>query len=110
MLETLLQPNDVDERCGLILKDGTIVEIGNIAEEKSDGYEMDPVAVLPFIKDGSIEATWHTHPDSSSNLSGEDYAGFLAWPMFEHVIVGTTNGVVEVSRYRVTDGLVIACD
>lgn len=108
MLETMLQPGDVEERCGLVLKDGTLVEIPNIAEDKTLGYRMDPAEVLPYMDD--VAGTWHTHPDTDPNLSGEDYSGFLAWPDLEHSIVGLRNGAVTVTRYRVEDGMVLGCD
>lgn len=110
MLETLYDHNEPNERCGLVLKDGTIVEIENIAEEKTDGYEMNPVAVLPFLEADLIAETWHTHPKGDPNLSGEDHDGFLAYPDLVHSIIGWRHGAVTVTRWRVQDGLVIACD
>ena len=108
MLETFLLPSDTEERCGLILKDGSIVEIENVAEDKVNSYRMNPVGVLPFVDD--LAGTWHTHPEGDPNLSGEDYSGFLAWPELEHSIIGHRNGQVVVTRYRVQDGLVVQCD
>lgn len=108
MLETLLQPGDAAERCGFILKDGTIVEIKNVAPQPNEGYEMDPVEMLPHLDDAV--ATWHTHPDTDPNLSGDDYSGFLSWPDMEHVIIGQRNGQNVVTRYKVEHGLVVACD
>jgi len=108
MLETMLEQGQVEERCGLILKDGTVVEITNIAEDTRIGYRMDPSEVLPYVEE--LAGTWHTHPDTDPNLSGEDYSGFLMWPDLMHSIVGFRNGKVVVTRYRVEDGTVIACD
>ena len=108
MLETLLQPNDVDERCGLILKDGTIVEIENVAAVPDKSYKMNPVEVIKHAD--NIAATWHTHPDSDPNLSGADYTGFLGWPGLEHFIIGRRNGKVTVTKWIVENGLVLACD
>ena len=108
MLETLLQPGDTEERCGLILTDESIVEIENVAEDKVNSYRMNPVGVLPFVD--NLAGTWHTHPDSDPNLSEEDYAGFLAWPDLEHYIIGRRSGHITVMKYRVEDGLVLACD
>lgn len=108
MLETLLQPTDTEERCGLVLKNGTIVEIENVADDKTNSYRMNPKGVLPFLD--QLAETWHTHPDSDPNLSGEDYSGFLAWPDLVHNIIGLRAGRVVVQRYRVDKGVVIACD
>ena len=110
MLETLLQKGDINERCGLILKNGEIVELNNLADTPNLSFEMDLEAALPYLDDDSVAATWHTHPDSDPNLSGEDYSCFLSWPDLEHVIIGPRDGVVTVLRYRVDTGLVIACD
>lgn len=110
MLETLLTPDAVDERCGFVLKDGTAVEVANIHANPSVGYEMDPVAALKVMETGDVVATWHTHPDSDPNLSGEDYSGFLSWPDLEHAIIGWRDGKVVVARFKVEDGLVMQCD
>ena len=109
MLETILLSDDVSERCGLLLTNGEIVEITNIAAEPEVSYEMDPVEVLPYLKAGTIASTWHTHPTGDPNLSGDDYAGFLMWPDLGHAIIGRRDGKVIVNRYRVEHGLVISC-
>jgi proteasome lid subunit RPN8/RPN11 len=108
MLENLLQPSDTVERCGLILKDGTILELVNVHDTPERGYRMDPTAALPHLE--NLTGTWHTHPDSDPNLSEEDYAGFLAWPDLEHYIIGRRNGQLAVSKYIVEEGMVIECD
>ena len=109
MLETILNSDDVAERCGFVLTSGELVELNNIAEEPEKSYEIDPVAALPYVKAGAIAATWHTHPNADPNLSGDDHEGFLLWPDLEHCIIGVFQGKVTVRRYRVEDGLVIAC-
>lgn len=108
MLETLLSPGDTEERCGLILKDGSIAEIENIAEDRTLGYRMNPAAVIALL-DHTV-GTWHTHPDTDPNLSGADYSSFLDWPDLEHSIIGWRNGKVAITKYRVERGLVIQCD
>jgi proteasome lid subunit RPN8/RPN11 len=110
MLETLLHKGDEVERCGLILKDGSTVELPNIAENPETSFRMDLEKALPYLTDDQVAATWHTHPHTDPNLSGEDYSCFLSWPDLEHVIVGIRDGDVAVTRYRVEKGLVIACD
>lgn len=108
MLETLLDPSEPKELCGFILKDGTVVHCANIAPDPTLGYEMDPIEVLQYLDDAA--ATWHTHPDTDPNLSGEDYSGFLSWPDMEHVIIGLRNGRPAVMRYKIEHGLVVTCD
>ena len=110
MLETLYNHEDLSERCGLVLTDGTIVEIENIAEDKTNSYLMNPEAVLPFLKDELIAETWHTHPKGDPNLSGEDQQGFLDYPDLVHSIIGWRNGAVTVTRWQIEEGLVVGCD
>lgn len=110
MLETILQPDDTKERCGLILKDGSIVEIENVHEKPEEGYLMRSDAVIPFISNDMVSGTWHTHPGGDPTLSGEDYKGFLGWPDFTHHIIGVRKGETVVTCYKVEDGLVLICD
>ena len=110
MLETLLQPGETAERCGVIMDDGNIVEILNINEEPEKGFEMEPVAFIELIKTRHVVGTWHTHPDGSPVLSGEDYTTFLAWPDLEHSVIGIQDGKAAVLTYRVENGVVITCD
>jgi proteasome lid subunit RPN8/RPN11 len=106
----ILQPDDVNERCGLVLKDGTIVELENVAEDPENSYEMAPESVLPFLEKDLVVSTWHTHPHTDPNLSGEDYAGFLGWPDLSHIILGMRNGKPAMVTYRVENGLVMVCN
>ena len=63
-------PEETKERCGLILNSGKAVEITNIAPEPEQSYEMDPKEVLPYLTgDDKVVGTWHTHPQSSPQLS-----------------------------------------
>lgn len=110
MLETLLQPHDTEERCGLILTDGEVVEIPNVANDPVIGYVMDVEKVLPYLTAGNIKGTWHTHPDSPPVLSGEDLEGFLGWPDLEHHIVGRVKGKPVVRSYKIQSGAVVECD
>jgi len=110
VLETLLQPNDEIERCGLLLSGGEVVELPNIAEDPKTSFELDPEAVLEHLMTGNVRGTWHTHPDTDPNLSGEDYLCFLGWPDLEHVVIGRRDGEVVALRYIVDEGLVIQCD
>ncbi len=103
MIESQLQPNDAVERCGLILENGDIIEVRNVALEPENSYEMDPIGVLEYI-DQAI-ATWHTHPKGPSGLSGEDHKGFLYWPKLEHLVISPDG----VRSYRVDNGVVVEC-
>lgn len=110
MLETLYNPDDTEERCGLVLVDGTLVEVENIAEDKANSYVMNPSAVLPFLIAGAITGTWHTHVNDDPNLSGEDHEGFRAWPDLDHFIIGLRAGHPCVVKYRFDRGVLVVCD
>src|SRR3546814_11024753 len=77
------------ERCGFVLRDGTVVEITNVHDEPERGFRMAPARVLEYVDNPDLVGTWHTHPGGDPNLSQEDYAGFLHWPALEPLIVGT---------------------
>jgi proteasome lid subunit RPN8/RPN11 len=109
VLEKLLQPNDTVERCGLVLKDGSVVELNNLAAEPGHSFEMDHEAALPYFKRDEVAMTWHTHPDSDPNLSGEDYSSFLSWPDLVHAIIGVRDGKTVVEKFQIENGLVLVC-
>lgn len=103
-LKRKLKPTDKLERCGLILVDGTAVQVDNIHPQPERGFMM-PAQVL--IKHGDeLAGTWHTHPGQSAVLSQEDYAGFSQWPQLTHYIVGTDG----VRAYSVVDGIIQELD
>jgi proteasome lid subunit RPN8/RPN11 len=106
VLETLLKPTDTEERCGLLLAGNSLVEVKNIANDPVMGYLMDPEEVLPYLTNSMIVGTWHTHPNGSAQLSGEDFKGFLAWPQLVHYVIGRDG----VKCYKVENGAVLECD
>lgn len=110
MLETLLRPGDTVERCGLILQNGDYIELPNIAENPEISFEINAVDLLPFVDSGQIAGTWHTHPTSSPNLSGEDRETFLVWANLKHVIIGMEDGKPAAKTYFVEEGLVLQCE
>ena len=101
----LLDPDMPDERCGFVLKDGSLVEVKDIHEEPQLGFHMDPAELILYVD--AAAATWHTHPQTSPNLSQDDYAGFLAWPNLQHHIVGRTPTGIEIRTYVVEDGVLV---
>jgi len=105
-LSAMLRPTDLEERCGFVTKRGRVVEVRNIAPDPVAGFVMDPTESAP-IMDKDPQATWHTHPGGDPNLSGEDYAAFLAWPELTHYIVGVVDRTVWVKTYIVQEGLVV---
>ena len=87
------------ERCGLILEGNTFVEIENI--------HPDPDNFLMFAEEemhrGGIIGTWHTHPNSTPNLSVEDFHWFTKYPELDHYIIGN----FETWKYYVENGALL---
>ncbi len=75
------------ERVGFILDSGEIVEVENVSVTSEEGFEVSAENLIRF--EAGAVATWHTHPGESSNLSLDDYLGFLNWPDLRHYIVGS---------------------
>lgn len=81
--------NSVVERCGVILEDGSIIELPNSAENQAEDFSF-PRSY--FEKYPTTVATWHTHPTGNPNLSVNDYKSFLTLPDLFHYVVG--DGIV----------------
>lgn len=79
------------ERVGFIGNRNTIIEVKNISPKPTEGFLVDPTDTIKAINLGAW-ASWHTHPNQDSNLSGEDHKNFRNWPYMVHFIVGN-NGV-----------------
>ena len=76
----------------------------NTCPDPRNGFQVSGDDLLRY--DGQIVATWHTHPDASSNLSVGDYDSFMNWPEWRHYIAGD-DGVAE---YYVEDGALLRAD
>lgn len=87
VLSQFYQP-DGHERVGLILHDGSPVEVPNVApyDPKAPRFEVKPDVMVAH--EDSAWATWHIHPGQSGNLSIEDYWAFKNWPSLIHYIIG----------------------
>lgn len=95
-LKSFLTPGP--ERVGFILKSGAIIEVQNVCEEPNEGFEIDTDDLEKHFDD--IQATWHTHPNATSNLSVGDLESFRNFPDWDHYIIGedgVTRYVVEGS-------------
>ncbi len=102
-LHELYDPAELREVCGLIDIYGHVHLVDNVHTEPEKGYRMDPVSALRLLNDQEIVATVHTHPNGTSNLSQEDYAGFSLWPDLAHYIVGNDG----ITHYWFEDGLLL---
>jgi proteasome lid subunit RPN8/RPN11 len=91
----------LEERCGLILGSGEMLEVQNSHPEPTKGFEIDPETIIRYLDE--MSGTWHTHPGQSSVLSGEDHLCFTAWPTLEHYVVGKDG----IRLYRVDNGAVV---
>lgn len=76
------------ERVGFVFEDQTILEVPNISDTPETSFRVAPADLLQFAESENCVASWHTHPNGSSNLSGEDYYAFQIWSNLYHFIVG----------------------
>jgi proteasome lid subunit RPN8/RPN11 len=93
--------NDGPERVGFILQDGQIIEVANVCHDPVNGFEVSGEELIKY-EDVAV-ASWHTHPNTDSNLSFGDYTSFLNYPKLAHYIVGTDG----VACYTVENGKVL---
>ena len=84
-LFALHNPNG-PERCGVILKDNSIVELDNIHPDPFHAFAMDST----LLGVDEVVATWHTHPTTGPNLSVADFKSFRLYPRLKHYIVAET--------------------
>lgn len=88
------------EKVGLILSNGEIIHLDNVSPIPENAFEVRPGDLITY-EDRAV-ASWHTHPTTEAELSGEDYVGFLMWPDLLHLIISAT----EVRGYVVKNGAV----
>src|SRR3546814_7260037 len=48
------------ERCGFVLRDGTVVEITNVHDEPERGFRMAPARVLEYVDNPDLVGTWRS--------------------------------------------------
>ena len=104
ILSTLLKlfdKDELEEKCGIILRDGTVLPSNNLHPNPELGFVVDPQDLVRY--EDTLWGTWHTHPGNTANLSQEDYFGFLHWPNLTHFIIGLDG----VRCFIVEDGLII---
>lgn len=89
------------ERVGFVLIDDEVIELENISPEPEKGFVVRPEDLVLY--EDRIKATWHTHPGESSNLSVDDYEGFMHWPKLKHYVIGNDG----IKCFTVKDGALI---
>lgn len=77
---------DGNERVGFISSKG-IIEVENKSPNPHNSYIVSPEDTIKNNTEDTW-ATWHTHPNYSSNLSSGDYENFCRWKNFTHLIIG----------------------
>ena len=91
---------DGPERVGFVLMNDEIVEVKNVHPNPEHAFDVDANDIIWY--EDRVKATWHTHPGSSSNLSGDDYVAFTNWPLVCHYIIGADG----LRQYVVIEGRV----
>jgi len=81
------------ERLGFILKDGSHIEVENMADDPQVGGLMSSDDLMKHFD--NVKASWHTHT-GTANLSESDYTSFLSYPDWDHYIAGT-DGIIKYS-------------
>lgn len=103
-LHKLFDSEEPQEKCGLILRDGTVIPVKNMHVDPEAGFIIDPQELIRYEE--QLWGTWHTHPKTGANLSQADYIGYLQWPTLHHFILGLDG----VRCFIVEDGLVVEKD
>jgi proteasome lid subunit RPN8/RPN11 len=86
----------VVERCGTITN-LEVIEVLNRAQDPKNTFAFQ----IEDLENGA-QATWHSHPVTSANLSIDDHRFFQSWPEMIHFVIG----VDEIRCYQVQDGIV----
>ena len=90
------------ERCGFILKDGSVVEVENESATPSGTFQISE-SVIEQTGLENIAIFWHSHPSGDVNLSLDDYFNFLQYPDHKHHIYNETG----FAEYYVRRGFVM---
>lgn len=88
------------EVCGIITPEGEIEETENLSETPRETFEFRPEDL------GRAACSWHTHPQSSANLSIDDFHFFKSWFSLTHFVISKT----EVRCYIVLEDQVYQID
>ncbi len=59
-----------DECCGLVLVDGTVIQLDNLSSTPRTSFEIDPARLIPHLK--MIACVYHSHPNRPALASAED--------------------------------------
>lgn len=98
-LKSLYSPTG-PERVGFIIR-GKVVEVDNVHPDSADFFEVSLEDLEQHLD--KAQAVWHTQPNRTSQLSYEDYLGFLNFPEHKHIVIGLDG----LRVYKVENGSVI---
>lgn len=87
-----------NERGGYITSENIAFEVNNIHPQADNNF-MFSCEDLDKLDSNDVIATFHTHPNKTSNLSKEDYDSFVNWEKLLHFIIGKD----KISCYKVSD-------
>lgn len=90
---------DQDERCGIVTREGKIVELPNCSSFPQNSY----LIYEKDVQNLDIIATWHTHPRGPLNLSIDDYNNFAELSDIKHLILTPR----WIALYGMDDGFVM---
>ena len=76
------------ERVGLVLFDGTVIELRNQSPTPETGFMVDPEE-FKSVSEYTV-GMWHTHPKNNVNLSPLDHNTFKSLAGWTHYIVTET--------------------
>ncbi len=65
------------EHCGIVMKDGGVLEVPNVADHSYGEFAILTEDVLAVAEVGDVLGIWHTHPSNAAYPSKTDIRG---WP------------------------------
>lgn len=89
------------ERVGFLTKRNKVVEVENRSPIPKDFFEVSQDDL--DVNLDNAKAIWHTQPGRTSQLSYDDYLGFLNFPEHQHIVIGLDG----LRIYKVEDGQVL---
>lgn len=90
-----------EEACGLVLADGGVVALANVAEDPVNNFSVDPVGLAAWWETGQVTGVWHSHPMAPAVPSEEDESGFNLrdWDFLIYSVCDE-----DLGWYRLEDG------
>jgi proteasome lid subunit RPN8/RPN11 len=90
-----------EQACGLILKDGTVIDCENIfqpASLRGVRYAVDDKLAYDYANHDKLFGFYHSHVNGTSDLIATDVYDAGKFPGMRHVIVGMLEGAPTKAR------------